>query len=73
MKNDAFYAHLKKHLLKSTNADRTAWALKIVEEEISLRELAALQKTNCYAVLWLLSDVGSCDSGYLLKDLPFLF
>ncbi|MFK7903559.1 MAG: hypothetical protein AB8B69_00465 [Chitinophagales bacterium] len=76
MKNDAFYDHLKKHLLKSTNADRTIWASKIVEEEISLRELADLlhcKRQIAMRFLWLLSDVGSCDSGYLLKDLPFLF
>ncbi len=73
---EEFYHHLQKHLLKSTNADREVWASKIVEEGISLRELADLlhcKKQIAMRFLWLLSDIGSADGDYLLKELPFLF
>lgn len=73
---DKFYHHLQKYLPKSTAADRTVWATRIVKEKICLRELSDLlyfEREVATRFLWLLSDVGDVNSAYLLKELPFLF
>jgi len=69
------YNELKENLQKSTHEQRKAWALIISEKQFSLKPFSKLLECKPAVpsrFLWLLSDVGNCDSKLLYNFLPYL-
>lgn len=75
-KYHTFFEELKLSLPDSTGEQRKEWATKIVNEDLSIRDLSDLlfmENKIATRFLWLLSDVGTLDKIKLREDLVFLF
>lgn len=72
----ALYHTLLTQLKQSTGANRTAWAMQIVDDEIDLQELSGLlfeEQSIATRYSWLLSDIGMEQPQKLFDLLPYLF
>ncbi len=73
--NSAFYSELQLSLPSSTLEQRKIWITTILENNISLAELADLLKCDkkiATRFLWLLSELGMTYPDKLFTELPFL-
>lgn len=70
-----FYCELESSLQTSTFEIRRKWAAKIIEENIDIKALSGLLKSEqktAIRFLWLLSDIGTINPEKLYTELPFL-
>lgn len=73
--NTRFYHELESSLAASTGEQRKKWAITIIENNITIKELSGLLKCEqkiATRFLWMLSDIGILNSDKLLAELPFL-
>jgi hypothetical protein len=71
-----FYQELATFLPKSNGKQRVKWATKIIEEDINLRELAALLLSEpkvATRFLWLMSDIALLAPNKFIEQLSSIF
>lgn len=70
-----FYKELEHSLPTSTSNNRKLWVNKIISEDIDIKDLANLLKSEHKTATrfqWLLSEIGLANPNKLLTELPFL-
>ena len=70
-----FYKELEHSLAKSTSHTRKIWVNKIISEDIAIKDLSNLLKSEHKTATrfqWLLSEIGLANPNKLLAELPFL-
>jgi hypothetical protein len=70
-----FYKELAYSLPKSTSHTRKIWVNKIISEDIAIKDLSNLLKSEHKTATrfqWLLSEIGLANPNKLLNELPFL-
>ena len=73
--NTEFYKELEHSLPTSTSHNRKLWVNKIISEDIAIKDLANLLKSEhktASRFQWLLSEIGLANPNKLLAELPFL-
>jgi hypothetical protein len=71
-----FHNELKNSLPESSGADRKMWATKIIQDNLSIKDLSELlnyEKKVASRFSWLLSDIGLLNPNKLFGQLPYLF